>query len=331
MVALGSRPGDGVRSPPEALARKMPPMTVAVAPLGGAPRAATDILISGLRTLPGLTVVDVGRLEDAFADGVAVDRCPDDRCRLAAASKVAFDRLIVGELAPGPLDGRRTLRIRLLLPKVGAAPEVRVSQEVGSEGLEAALRLVLSELFPMRVVRSSSPVIIKNLPAQARVRFDRTTELTLEGNGGRLVTRLAPGAHTVEARAPGHDPWTAEFEVRVGTPTRVDAGLSKRRSAGPLIIGIGGVLAVGVGVGLAALANARSDDWEVACAGGPCGRSFTRARYLDDQAALDRESTAANILFAVGGAALVTGLVWFLIDPGSDGPESFFSDRGDSR
>lgn len=323
------------------------PLQVAVAPVSGAAPQATAFLIDTLRALPGVTVADLAKLDAAL--GVrqvpVLLACTDDACRREAASGAPWDRLLLTEVGPaGPLDERRVLRLRLI-ERAGASAvraTVPVGPAQGPEGdvrrpavpdqapgiaadLEQALRAGVAELFPERTAQSATAVVIHNLPDGAAVRFDEG-DRTLSGTDGRLLERLSPGVHTVEVRAPGHDPWQTRFEVGVGGAVRLTARLSKRRSKLPYFVAGGGLVATGVAIALAVAAQNRRDAWAAACrVDEPCDAGFTRQRFLNDERAIDVESTAANVLFVAGGVAIAGAITWFLLDPGEDGPESVFA------
>lgn len=298
--------------------------TVAVAPVRGAPREATDALLAAVRGLPGVTALDLRSLRQALGPAAMGQllRCQDDACLVRSAGALVWDELLVAELA----EGGKTVRLRLLGKTPGEAPRIRVSRQVGEEGLADVLRAGTIELFPVRAALSSVPVVVKGLPAGAEVQFDEQAPLQQRGSGGRIGDRLSPGPHTVEARAPGYTPWSTSFEVEVGSPLELGASLRKRRSAGPWYVGGGGLVLAAVGAGLLASAQARVDDWDSACPSGEsCAEGFTRQRFTDDASALDLERGFSTGLLVGGGAALVGAVVWYLLDPGERGPTDSFS------
>lgn len=292
---------------------------VAVAPvLDAAGRDRTNPLVDALRDLPDLTVIDLRAVRQALGPRAleALLACQDDRCRVAAAGALGWEELLIAELARG---GRR-LRARRVGPEARAT--VRVSLEVAPGELEAALRAAAEELFPARAAQARSGVTIRSLPSGAQVRVDGAAPVAADA--GRVEVELPPGRHRVEARAPGHAPWVRDFDLALGTAPVLEADLSKRRSEGPWILGASG-LALGAGAAaLAVMAQLRVEDWRDACgAGGRCAAGFTRARYLDDDAAIDTERSVAIALGAAGAAALAGALVWFVLDPGATGAERF--------
>lgn len=295
-------------------------LRVAVGPVEGAPGSATDVVVRALRALPSVEVVDLRGLAPTLGPAALARllACEDDPCRVEAASVLPWDRLVVSEVTP---DGE-ILRMRLLTSDPEEPARVRVSRGIGGAGLDAALGAAIRELFPVRAARSASLVEVEGLPPEAVVRFDDGPPIALGPGGGRLGVRLPPGRHEVEARAPGHEPWSERFEVRVGAPVRLEAGLAKRRSVAPWIVGGSGIALAVAGGALTALAQVRADDWASACAGeAACAPGFTRARYLEDEDALALERDAGLVLLGVGATAVLAGVLWFFLDPGRGGPE----------
>lgn len=297
---------------------------VAVAPVIGAPASLTNQLVNAVRGVRGLEVVDLREVRRAFgeralASALACARkpCPDH----SATGPLGWEEIIIGELRPEA----RTLRLTLIRPgPEGPSERVRVASSYAEGELPSALQAGVAELFPVRVARSGSVVRVENLPAGAQLKLD--DESPVPAQGALAERRLPPGAHRVEVRAPGREPWTEAFMVRLGEPLRLRAELPKRRSLGPWLLGGGGLLAAGAGLALGVAAQQRADDWAEGCpSGGACGPGFTRERYLADQDAIGLENGAAAGLLAAGAAAVVGAVVWWLVDPGHSSPEDGFS------
>lgn len=299
-------------------------LRIAVLPIERASASSTDVLLRGLRSLSDVEVIDLRAVRSALGDqafeaAVLCSRAPCDKVARAAAG---WDAIVVSEVA----EGGTALRMRLIEAGEGGPRErVRVSRGVAGD-LPSAVRSAVIELFPTRAAKMSA-VAISGLPAGAAIRFDEEPPVMVQG--ARLRRRLPPGPHIVEARAKGRVPWRSSFEVPVGAELQLSASLPKRRSWGPWILGAAGVVAAGVGAGLAASAQSRADDWNAACpVGEACAAGFTRERYLSDQSSLDVENAAAAGLIAGGSAAVVGAAIWFLLDPGADGPDGDFSAAG---
>lgn len=301
-------------------------LRIAVSPLAGAPSAATDVLVRSLRGLKNVEVLDLRRVKSALGEAAYARAlaCAERACTDVERAAAGWNALVTSELA----ESGRLLRLRLIEPgSEGPQERVRVSRSLGEEGLNAALRGAVVELLPARAAQSASAVVIDGLPVGASIRFDEETPVLVQGS--RLRRRMRPGAHVVEARARGRSPWRREFEVQLGSELRLAAALPKRRSWGPWVVGAAGLVAAGVGAGLAASAQSRADEWQAACAGVEnCAPGFTRARFLDDQSALSLENAGAASLLAAGGAAVIGAAIWFVLDPGQDGPEGSFEGAG---
>lgn len=309
---------------PTSEAKAQTPRRIAVAPLVGAPAALTDQLITAVTAVDGLDVVDLREVRKAFGErafdaalACAREPCPSHR----SDGPLGWEELIIGELRPGS----GALRLALLRPgPEGPSVRVRVASTFSEGEVEAALQAGVAELFPIRVARSGSAVKVINLPEGAALKLDN--EAPVEVQGARAQRRLSPGAHRVEVRAPGHEPWSEDFVVRLGEPVRLEASLSKRRSLGPWILGGAGLLAAGAGAALAVSAQLRADDWVEGCpSGGSCAPGFTRERFLSDEDAISVENGAAAVLLAAGAASAVSAVVWFILDPGRSGPDDRFA------
>ena len=305
---------------------------VGVVPLrGSAPdedrERASRVILDALSGMPGLRVLSLAKLGELLGpdEAARLEACADDRCLVEVASRVRLDRLVAGQLdADGP---RLELRVRLLDTATAAAGRtlVRVTRQVGpgEGGLVQAATSVAAELFPKEALAGFGTLLLRGGIAGAEVRVDGVLQGQLEqapttGEPGAVLT-VPPGVRQVTVTAPGHVPFDTTTEVLVGQRARVDVRLSKNRSAGPLLLGGAGVLAVGAAAALGVVAQARVEDWQEACPPGmPCSPGFTRARFEDDRAAVDRARIGSNVLWGAAGAALVGALVWYLFDPGRD-------------
>lgn len=168
-------------------------------------------------------------------------------------------------------------------------------------------------------------------------------DLSILRNGDPIVASLLgtpipvdPGRHRVEARAPGHHPFSADVVVGAAAdrqsiriprlvvdpdaprgdegpePTRGEGGMSAQAIAGLTIAGVGVAgVTVGAILGVTVLGDASTaEDDPALCPGQVCtpeGRE-----YID---AAEGKALASNLLIGVGAAAVVGGLVLFLTAP----------------
>lgn len=313
----------GLSSPWAAAA---PEAWVGVPPFSGnAPAAeraeARRALEQSLLGLPGLEKVALDPLETILppAQVEGYRACGDDACRRAALNPIRADHLIFGEL---DVDGpRRLLRLRAVAgdPAAPAEPKVRISRELGDRSMTQVMAEVVAELFPEAYRSAFATLNLRGEVEGTMVALDGKLVGTLEGGGLALTRRLGPGPHHLEARAPGHQPLVVDLTLVVGETRDLQLALIKNRSVAPYVLGGLGVLAAGVATGLGLAVQGRVGEWEEACPGGQlCAAGFTKARYDEDQAFVDQGRLGSNALWAVAGAALVSAVVWYVFDPGSD-------------
>ncbi len=292
------------------------PGRLLVAPLSGVGPEVTESFVEALRELE-FEVVDLGALASSMGDG-RLERCDADPCLVSAAKALAGEgRLLAGEVLA------TTVRVRLFEGGEDR-PRLQVSRQIGPTGPAAALRASIPELFSAEAARALAPVLVEGLPPGAEVRIGDSPPVAAPS--GRLSTRLRPGSHSVEVRAPGHRPWTGTVDVAVGDTTRVVAEPSKRRSPGPWVVGGVGLAAAVAGAVVHGVAEARAAEWSDACSAGRCDPGFTRARYLEDEGNIERERAAALGLVALAAAAVAGAALWALFDPGQEGPDGRFGE-----
>lgn len=190
------------------------------------------------------------------------------------------------------------------------------------------------------------------VPAEHRVpelRILREGE-ALSAGLWNVAVPVDPGAHRVEAQAPGYEPWRTTVQVAPeagrstlkvpllkALPAPVAAagvepaaavaeerpmeadetsspeGMSRRRIAA-LSVGSAGVLGVGLGAVFGGMAIAKNNDAEDRCRSGctPAG-----AKASQDAVKFANISTG---MWAAGAALLGTGLVLFFLDPDKEQP-----------
>lgn len=216
------------------------------------------------------------------------------------------------------------------------------NQEDRAQGAaEAIARLepVLSHLTIQVDDRSDGLVVLRD---QSRV---------VPGTFGTSLP-IDPGDHVIEARAPGKQPWTTTVQIPHGPSAQTvvvpllaaagppaapapghrpsmppsggdsapSSGLNGAEIAGITLMAVGAVgLGVGIGAGLVAMGEQQSLDDDLAddtlCPGPPTGCAEAQSRADDDIKPIAHVSTAG---FVIGGAAMVGGLVVFLLAPDED-------------
>lgn len=289
-------------------------ITVAVVPLSG-PNAPlfNDALIQELRSVPSVTVLDLRALAALIGPvpAKALARCQADTCRVEALQALQWDEVLVGELGQAGVEAR-------LLNREGAT-KLKASVEAELTPDLLAQRLVRS-LYTERAQGRAVSVRLVGLPPEAFVRWaDRAPELA----DALWRLEVAPGLYEVEIRAKGYNPWTQSVEVLPGREQEVRVSMSQRRSDLPYWVGGAGLLVAAGGAGLWALGESRVSDWNAAC--DPiCQSGFTLERYQGDQDALEREQVVGGVLLSVGTAALLSAIVWYILEPGQPGPNQSF-------
>jgi len=161
---------------------------------------------------------------------------------------------------------------------------------------------------------------------------------------------LDPGAHTLEASAPGKQPWSTTVQIAADTPSVVvevpalteaaaakttaavattkspapkpepepppteHAGSSQRTAA--IVVGAIGVAGLGVGTAFGILAKNKWSDAKAQCSNYP---SACSPEGIDLNSTASSQATVSTVAFIAGGAALAAGAVlWFTA--GSKGP-----------
>jgi hypothetical protein len=144
----------------------------------------------------------------------------------------------------------------------------------------------------------------------------------------RTQLNLDPGPHEVRAEVPGHPPYTEQFELAEAEHKRITVALPEQALAeptpsadqaaapaakatassaskrlGPLLMIATGTAALGVGLGFGYKAMSERDQ--------ACGD--TQSCEPEGLAAGKRAAHVSTALTAVGGAALVSGLVWYFV------------------
>ena len=166
-------------------------------------------------------------------------------------------------------------------------------------------------------------------PASITVRRD---DVTLMPASFGSALPVDPGAHVIVVSAEGHEPKQFEIALAEGEsksiavepgaeipvrppPPETDAGPLKEGDGGSLRIAayaMGGVGVVGLGLGTIFGLRAKSkwSDAQDGCKPGACGASSAAQANKDSATTSGNVSTVA---FIVGGAALATGVVLFVV------------------
>jgi hypothetical protein len=281
--------------------------------------------VDALSSMRGLSVVSFANVDAVLGPAVkqAIEACTSDACIVEKTSGIKTDGLAIGSL---DLEGRRTiLRVRLVRSSSAAATVARVSRDVadGGDGLREAVSLAAMDLLPDHAKASVGTLEIAGAMPGAKIvvdgRMSATVPLEATDPSAPAVLSLPPGVHRIKVSAPGHFPATERAQIFAGQRTRLAIDLEKNRSNGPLILGGAGVASVIAGAILGGVVKSKADGWSDACrAGMPCAAGYTRERYESDRASIDRGRTVANALYGVGGAAILAGVIWFFLDPGTD-------------
>lgn len=304
-------------------------LEVAVLPARGTATEAaklevTRALSAALSAYDGLAVVSLESVDSLLGPDAArvIGACEDDACLVRETARIRSDLLVASTVDAGA-GSRVILRVRSVDTSSAAhGPLVRVSREIPDVEARGALALaaaeVAEELFPEQAARSFGAVALTGAPAGAEVFVDGRRAPHLAPIEAGLTLRLTPGAHRLDVVAPGHRGFGRDVSVRAGQTTPIEVTMEKNRSSTPWLLGGVGVVAGGVALGLGALAEGTAGDWDGACTTGRCAPGFTRERYDDDRATVDRLRVSANGLLVVSAVAVVAGVVWFLLDPGVD-------------
>jgi hypothetical protein len=184
-----------------------------------------------------------------------------------------------------------------------------------------------------------------NVPDESRVEG-----LVIRRDGEEIAlavwNRAVPidgGTHTIEGKAPGHEPWSTTIEVEAEqdhkavevpkfkalpkliepkAPTEIHntyvieepSPWTTRRKVAIGVAG-GGAVVIVVGAVLGFQAQTLRDDAENACPPDACGPTDAeRANDLNDRS--QKRALFANVAFGAGGAALIGGAVlWYLGAP----------------
>lgn len=209
-----------------------------------------------------------------------------------------------------------------------------LARAAGQDEREKAARARAAQLEP----KLARVVIAVTTPGLDGLEIRRRDIVIGKAQWGTSIP-VDPGRLQIVATAPGKTAWTQEIAVAasasltITVPTLADA-LSGGALAGPVeeprsragsgqrtggIVALGaGLLGMGVGAALAVVAKSDYDD----SAGEHCRGSLCDAQGKDATDAARRLGTAATVVFGVGAAVAVTGVVVWLTAPRSSTTKS---------
>lgn len=150
--------------------------------------------------------------------------------------------------------------------------------------------------------------------------------------GGEATIRVRPGRHSIKLK--GDDAESIPFEANIEPASQVtreltfappvsptvvrDYGRSSPSYAGPVVLGVVGVVAVGAGVVTGLMARSKTDDIEAKCPGDVCPADYDLG---SDRSSAKTLGTVADVAFIGGGVAIGGALLWALFTPrGSSAP-----------
>jgi hypothetical protein len=197
-----------------------------------------------------------------------------------------------------------------------------------------------------------SRLVVRIAPNADSARLSVTRDgVPLERPAWGVAVPVDPGPHELRAQAPGAKPWSQSIDVSaaasvvevtipalepesvVVAPPRASAsppvppvapgprhpgagrrspGLSAQEAAGLVVAGVGAA-SLGIGTFFALRARSRDDESYQHCSPSDPSRCSPRGVELVDEAR--HAATIANVGFAIGGAAVVGGLVLFATAP----------------
>lgn len=189
----------------------------------------------------------------------------------------------------------------------------RVAREIdgGLSALLLALTASVDELYVEHV--EPGAIVLETSPREARVVLDDVALVASE-DGAFRRSFLSPGAHTLTARAQGHQGLAREITIEPGTTLMLSVELTPRvgefsvSALTPTLGGLGAAM-LGVGVGVGALSQ---------------GHPETALDMRQSQAYYDARTTealVANVLMGTGGAVLIAAVVSFVLDLSRDEDE----------
>ncbi|MBI2389112.1 MAG: hypothetical protein HYV09_05805 [Deltaproteobacteria bacterium] len=262
---------------------------------------------------------DAAAAQVLFEEGRALAQA--GKCEEAIPKFAASHRL---DPAPGPL-----LNLADCLEKTGRTASAW-ARFVEAAGLLKGLGQPEREAW----ARKRAAALFPKLARLTLVAKDPPPGLTLVRDGVTLETAalgvalpVDPGAHVIEARAPGKKPVRVELRVEpeqsttFTVPALVDDDSPKPVAAEPprpqrtvgIVTTATGVVALGVGATFGLIARSRFSELESRCPGRVCDSPTDLARVDDVKSA----ARLSDWFFAGGAVLLTTGVVIWLTAPSS--------------
>ncbi len=275
----------------------------------------TELLIAAVASRGAMEIVGKEEFQAALGrDDAGTLACIEsDACLGRMGRELGVRELVAGTIhvAEGSLDRFRFELYRLDVESGGARGRVAREIEGGLSALLAALTSSVDELYVERIVPGA--IVVTTSPGAAVVALDHQP-LEQRGDGTFRADFVVPGEHTLSGRAPGFQPFERPVLVDAGTTLMLSVELSPRAgdvSISPLTWSTAGA---GLALGLAAIGLGVGSQWS------PEGELDMRQSqaFYDARAT---EATAANVLFAGSGVALIAGVVSLVLDLAGD-PDS---------
>lgn len=152
-------------------------------------------------------------------------------------------------------------------------------------------------------------------------------------DGGEATLRLRPGRHSIKLKGEELESIAYEatiepasqssHELTFAPPMSVavarEGGRSSPSYAGPVVLGLVGLAAVGAGVTTGLMARGKTDDIEARCPGDVCPADYD---LRSDRSSAKTLSTIADGAFIGGGVAVGGALLWALLIPRAPGARS---------
>jgi len=268
----------------------------------------TELLIAAVASRGTTEIVGKEEFQAALGrdDAGALECIESDACVGRMGRELRLDELVAGTLHifPDAPDRFRFELYRLDVESGSARGRVARELDGGFSALLGALTSSVDELYVERV--EPSALVVEAIPSSAELALD-DEPLVRSSDGVFRQGFLPPGDHVLLGRAPGHRALSRALTLEPGTTLMLRLELEPQpvhveiravtlgpASGGPPSPG------VAIGVGLSSQSGAPSE----------LGMRQSRAFYD----ARDLEATLANVLFVVGGVALVAGAVSLIFD-----------------
>ncbi len=268
----------------------------------------TELLIAAVASRGTTEIVGKEEFQAALGrdDAGALECIESDACVGRMGRELRLDELVAGTLHifPDAPDRFRFELYRLDVESGSARGRVARELDGGFSALLGALTSSVDQLYVERV--EPSALVVEATPSSAELVLDE--EPLARGSDGIFRQGfLPPGDHVLIGRAPGHRALSRALTLEPGTTLMLRLELEPqpvRVEIGALSLGLasGGLVSLGVaiGVGLSSQSGAPAD------LGMRQSQAFYDARSL--------EATLANVLFVVGGVALLAAAVSLVFD-----------------